>query len=244
MEKLMKLNKVRIKIIALSLLLCIGLNTKHTFAQNSDTSINKRSPDRSIIISSNVIYNYFTNKTLIKIDNPDGRTPNSRQIVYYWNYKYYDTYTFDLSLQYNRFLSKRFSLSSGIRFDQLKRVRKTDLYIDSSAYLPDEKKLTESSYSFSLPVSGNFYLKRFRFSLGLYAYFLTLSHTVYLYENDIEKKFSDMGVGLQFLTQGSIAFKLLQQKDIYLQTGVFHDFRFRNNYGYKYFFKGGLSLEI
>src|SRR5690606_2259011 len=149
--------------------LSIGINTKELYAQKNDSLV-KRLKKQSLIISANGIYNYFTNKTVVNIVNPNGWTPNSKRIVYYWQYKYYDTYTFDFSLQYNRFLSKRFSLSAGIRFDQLKEVRKTFLYIDSSAYLPDEKKLTVNEYSFSLPVTGNFYLKRFRLSFGLYAY--------------------------------------------------------------------------
>jgi hypothetical protein len=236
-------NCVGTKIITLSLILCIGLNTKHAFAQNSDSL--KRAPNRSIIISSNAIYNYFTNKTLVKIYNPVGRVPNSSQIVYYWNYKYYDTYSFDVSLQYNRFISQKFALSTGIRLDQLKIVQKTYLYVDSLSNIPDLKKVTNNRYSISLPVSGNFYLKRFRFSLALYASFFTISESVYLNEHDVKDKGTAWFIySPAYFMQASAAFKLLKQKDLYLQMGLIRDFRFRSNYGYNNFFTCGLSLEI
>lgn len=231
-----------IKLILFSFLLSIGLNTKRLSAQKAD-SLNKLLKKESFIISSNGIYNYFTNKTLVNIINPDGRLPNSRQIVYYWQYKYYDTYTFDLSLQYNRFFSKKLSLSYGIRLDQLKSVRKTHLYIDSSAYLPNEKKLTDSRYSLSFPVLGNFYLKRFRFSFGLYTYFFTVSKSVYLDDYGVKSKSSKFGFGPQFLGQESVAFKLYKNKGIYLQLGAIHSFDFNDNYGYNNFFTFGLSFE-
>ncbi len=225
--------------------MCIVLNTQEGFAQKSDGLINKRSPNRSIIISSNVIYNYFTNKTLIKIYNPDGRIPNSRQIVYYWNYKYYDTYSFDLSLQYNRFISKTFAMSTGIRLDQLKIVQKTFLYIDSSSIIPDLKKATNNRYSISLPVSGNYYLKRLRFSFGVYATFFTISESVYLNEYDVKTKGTEwFFYSPEYFIHASVAFKLLKQRGVYLQMGAFHLTRFRNNYGYNNFFTCGLDFEM
>jgi hypothetical protein len=236
---------VSINLIILSFLLSLALNTKILSAQESDSLIDRRPQKRSFIISSNVIYNYFTNKTLVNIINPDGRMPNSSQIVYYWQYMYYDTYTFDVSAQYNRFISEKFSLSTGIRFDLLKIVQKTHLYVDSNSHMPDLKKVTNSRYSISLPVSGNFYLKRFRYSFGVYASFFTISESVYLNEYDVKSKGSDwFFYSPELYIQESVAFKLLKQRDVYLQVGAFHVSRFRNNYGYNNFFTCGLSLEM
>jgi hypothetical protein len=231
------------KLIIFSFLLSIGFTNKGAYAQKNDSLI-KRFKKQSLIVSSNGIYNYFTNKTVINMVNPFGKVPNSSQTVYYWQYKYYDTYTFDLSVQYNKFLSKKFSISTGLRFDQLKSIQKTILYIDSSSYLPDLQKLTRSEYSISVPVLGNFYLKRFKFNFGLYAYFFTISKSVDFDEYDVKTKYSkSYFYKPDFFAQESVAFKLLKKREIYLQLGIFHSLNFKNNYGYNKFFTLGVCFE-
>lgn len=231
------------KLMIFSFLIVNGLTNKGVYAQKNDSLI-QRLKKQSFIISSNCIYNYFTNKTLINVFNPSGRTPNSTQTVYYWQYKYYDTYTYDLNLQYNRFLSKVFSVSTGVRLDQLKSVQKTYLFIDSSSSLPDLKKRTTSDYSISVPVSGNLYLKRFKFSFGLYAYFFTVSKSVNLDEYGVKSKYSkSYFYNPTFFAQESVAFKLYKNKDFYLQLGAFHNLNFNNNYGYNKFFTFGMCIE-
>ncbi len=234
---------MKTKLIIFFFLLIIGLTSKRVYAQNNDSLI-ERLQKQSFIISSNGIYNYFTNKALVNVFNPSGRTPNSTQTVYYWQYKYSDTYTFDFNLQYNKFISRFFSVSTGVRLDQLKSVQKTYLFIDSSSSLPDLKKQTRNNYSISIPVSGNLYLKRFKFSLGLYAYFFTVSKTVNLDEYDVKRKYSkSYFYRPNFFVQESVAFKLYKNGGVYLQLGAFHSLNFNNNYGYNKFFTFGICIE-
>lgn len=234
----MKKSKYNLLYFTFILSVHLGLHSQ------SNDSIVRNQKNNSIIIGSNFIYNYFTNKAMVEMFVPYGKIPNSNQFVYYWNYKYYDTYTFDVNFQYNKFISNRLSFSGGIRYNQQKSFRKTFLYIDSMPLVPDFENETIKYNCISLPVTLNYYFKRFKFSGGLFLYMFIVNETIIGYDDGSNKKYTSLGAGLMPVFQESVSYKLIKDKPIYVQIGAFQRKDFLDDLGYHNFFTLGLNYEL
>lgn len=174
---------------------------------------------------------------------PYGKIPNSTRYVYYWNYKYFDTHTFDISVQYNKLIKQNISVSYGLRFDQQKSFQKTFLYIDSLENVPDLKNVAITSNNFSMPVILNFYTKRFKFSAGLSLNVLVFRNNVYLNTDNSKTEFKEIFFGGMHIHE-SVSYKLLKKKLLFLQLGAFHNFNLFKQQGYNNFFTLGLNYEM
>ena len=213
------------------------------FSQSND-SITKKHKNSSIIIGSNFIYNYFKKKVLYETFYPTGKIPNSNQYVYYWNYKYFDTYTFDISAQYNQYIKKKISYSVGLRFDKLKQEKRSFLYIDSNAVLPNISRITDNYYSLSAPAILNFYYKRIKLSCGLIYYLYARLNNVYSYEDNEQVSYKGNYFGYDLKFSESFSYKILKNKNMYVKLGGIHNFDFYKNYRYGNYFTLGLNYEI
>lgn len=223
------------------ILMCTCSHLLSNTADTSKLNMNKK----AFVLSTNIIYNYYSNKTLVTFDNPRGFIPNSTEIIYYQQYKYLDTYTYDFSATYNKPLTKKFSFSTGLRLDLLKEDKKTLVYIDSNANKPDLKRTVYKTYSVSVPLICNYYVNRFKFSTGINIYILNFRKSIYTYENNnktyLNNKFIDLPY---FLIQETIAYKIFKKHNLYTQLSVMQTTDLYRRYGYYNYFCIGLNYQL
>lgn len=215
------------------------------FSQSVDTLFHPMNK-KTFVISSHLVYNYYTNKSIQTFENPNGFIPNStiNDTIYYYKYKPQDTKTFDLSFIFNKPISNKFSFSFGLRFDQKKQDRKYITYIDSNSTRPDLTSKLNYYYSFSLPVNINYYYKRLKISGGNNLNIWSISKENYNYQNNNRLEYNDSFFNINIFFQETIAFQLFKSQDLYIQIAAEQSLKFYKKYGYYNFFKFGVSYQF
>jgi hypothetical protein len=194
-------------------------------------------------INVNYIYNYSSNKNeqsnTYLTGTPFNYNPTyGIDTVYFEKHKYIDASTYDLNLTYNKRITKKLSFTFGLGLNQKKQITKYTIFDDRNPNKSDLKNTTFTKYSIFIPLSINFYYKKWIFSFGNSYNYHVSREAINTYQDQSTKNYHYSYSAFNIYAHESVSYQILKNKGFYLKISAEQSGRFYRGYGYNWFMIG------